>query len=195
MIKHMVTLDCPRSCPYCITRDVPRVAPAPARLIPEVYATHAGEELMLTGGEPTLDLKRLTTCLNAGRAYFKHVYLTTQNARFLGHWLATYFDAIVYSIHEADPATVPLVPPGVTAYAAIIGDQYRDPLPGLAKRAGFSGLTINEEHRGGDRFDATRLPDLGGWFTYRINRRGDCFDHTFLTPDLKIFDFSKTNLR
>ena len=195
MIKHMVTLDCPRACPYCITRDVPRVTPAPTWLIPEVYAAHAGEELMLTGGEPTLDLERLTACLNAGRAYFKRVYLTTSNARFLGHWLAPHFNAVVYSIHEKDLVTLPIVSPALTAYATIMEDQYRDPLPELVKRAGFSGLTINEEHRGSDRFDAARLPDLGDRFTYRINRRGDCFGHVFLTPDLKIFDFSKTNLR
>lgn len=145
---------------------------------------------MLTGGEPTLDLERLTACLNAGRTYFKRVYLTTQNARFLTHWLALHFNAIIYSVHEADPATLPLVPPAMTVYAAVLGDQYRDSLPELVKRAGFAGLTINEEHKGGERFDATRLPDLGEQFTYRINRRGGCFGHVFLTPDLKIFDFS-----
>lgn len=183
MIKHILTT----ACPYCITKNVPAIEPRPA-LIDETYAALAAQgesEIMLTGGEPTLDFELLTACLNAGRRYFQDVHLTTANPRFLGHWIAKFFDSIVYSHHDREPWALPFVGPSVRAYLAVLADQFHQGLVAVAHASGFSGITVNEEQRAGERFEAEVLAPCPG-FSIKINRRGHCLDQRILLPDLSI---------
>lgn len=188
MIKHILTLDCPRACAYCITRNVPACDPRPDLLDPSYKAQAAlGEtSLMLTGGEPTLDYDFLATCLEAGRRHFDEVHLTTQSRRFLDSFLAKFFDSITYSHHDRDPDDLPFVGPTVRTHLSVIDEQYLPILPILAKASGFRGMTINEEQRAGDRFDETQLPDLRPGFTFKINRRGHCMGDKILLPDFTL---------
>jgi hypothetical protein len=187
MIKHIITTDCPRSCPYCITKNLPAIEPCPGK-IEEAYAAHQGEgELMLTGGEPTFRPDLLFAAFNAGRRYFESVHLTTASGRFLHHWTARFFDSIVYSHHDRPAAELPFVGPYVRAYLAILADQFSQDLVGMAHASGFSGLTINEEQRAGERFEAEVLSPCED-FTIKINRRGHCLDQKILLPDLTLVE-------
>jgi len=192
MLKHIITLDCPRRCPYCITKNVPRVEARPERYF-EVYLKLAQQhsDLMITGGEPTWRPDLLAKSFNLGKQFFDRVFLTTMNPKFLSHWSAPFFDAITYSHHDRPISDVPAVPANVRAYLAVMYSQYSAVLVRQAELFGFSGITVNEDHRKAvvpwmDDLVIDKRPFSAG-FTLKINRhRGVCLRHTFLLPDCSI---------
>lgn len=191
MIKHIITLDCPRSCSYCINRNL-SVKEYSGRfyksLTNRIYyiLSQCHDSIMITGGEPTLSDKFSISIILAKR-YFKKVFLTTQNnIMLLWKDADDWFDAITFSIHDYNwrERKVKINTP---VYASIMTHLYTNDLPLRLKGLGFSGLTINENHFGAETFDETIIPRLEG-FSIKINRRGNCIDDgtIFIMPDLSI---------
>lgn len=173
-----------RECSYCITKNLK---------VKEVYsdykliqafchaASHAGfENIMLTGGEPTLSgnfhrVERLAY------TFFDKVYLTTANPKVL-NTPSVYLEAVTFSMHD-EASTNYIAESGNTTYASILQYLYTPELPLKLKRQGFAGLTINEDNRGNTSFTA-KLPEIKD-FSIRINRKGKCMDETSFCQILK----------
>ncbi len=185
MLKHMLTTACPRSCEYCITRNIKADESRDWDAINKLYIDFKAQghtEIMLTGGEPTSANDFYHRAYLAGNHF--NVHMTTQNpemiSREMNDWV---FDSIVYSLHDGlKDEKVGLKKCRV--YGAILDEQYVPELPVRLKEQGFSGLTINEEQREGVTFDE-ELPEIEG-FTIRINRAGHCMDETIILPNLTV---------
>lgn len=194
MLKHMLTTKCPRSCEYCITRNVkakeavgPEADVATCELYEKLYR-EGHKEIMFTGGEPTSAKGFVYHVLNA-KARFDRVHMTTQNEEILSSDAALMFDSIVFSLH--DGYTGQKVTNGAKVYASILADQYSTKLVTSLMAAGFAGLAINEEQREGSPFDEYQLPRNLKTFSFKINRRGHCMNETIILPDLRVItDFT-----
>jgi hypothetical protein len=195
MLKHILTAKCNRSCGYCISRNVHQEEQHGVRGVVDRYMEFhkkGHREIMLTGGEPTM-AKFFLMYVSFARQIFDRVFITTQNPEMLSNdnlWLnGKTFDAITFSIHDA---IVPEVTNGATVYASILDARYKAGLAEELKAKGYSGLTINEEHRGTAIFNEP-LPEIEG-FSIRINRRGKCLDEPMILPDLTTIDNFKEYL-
>jgi hypothetical protein len=184
MLKHITTSKCNRSCGYCISRNVKLIESHNIRGIVARYIEFnkkGHREIMLTGGEPSMS-KFFQTYIMLARQIFDRVFITTQNPEIIQRndgWInAKTFDAVTFSIHDA---VIPEVTNGATVYASILDARYKPGLAETLKAKGYSGLTINEEHRGTEVFNQ-ELPNIEG-FSIRINRRGKCLDEPMILPD------------
>lgn len=138
-------------------------------------------EIMLTGGEPTM-ARFFLAYVNMARQVFPKVFITTQNEWVIQDYhLENTFDAVTFSIHDE---VIPEVRNNSIVYASILADRYRPILASRLKLLGYSGLTINEEHRGTDVF-SQEVPHVKN-FSIRINRRGKCLDEEMILPDLTV---------
>ncbi len=190
MIKHLLTTACPRSCSYCISRNIKIEQAGYKELLklPEIYDQLAKEhdEIMLTGGEPT-SADHFDLYFYLAKGFFKQTFITTQNPHLLNWKRAPYyFDAITFSWHDLKYWDYE-VKNGAMVYCSIMSHLYSDWLLQLLPKLGYAGLTINENHFGGEIFDEKKLPKLDN-FSIRINRRGECFkkDVVYIMPDLSI---------
>lgn len=190
MVKHILTTNCPRSCSYCIMRNV-KVQQADKdqlHTLPALYSRLSKEHdsIMLTGGEPTSAAFAHLYFVMATKT-FKKTFITTQND-FLLEWDKTklYFDAVTFSWHDLKIWRYP-VTNGATVYCSIMSHLYSDWLVDTLIKFGYAGLTINENYFGTDVFDETRLPQIDG-FSIKINRRGKCINDgtVFILPDLTV---------
>jgi hypothetical protein len=193
MLKHILTAKCNRSCGYCISRNVHQTEQHGIENVVKVYMAFrkAGhEEIMLTGGEPSM-ANFFPMYISLARQIFDRVFITTQNSEIIQHrWYAgKVFDAVTFSIHDA---IVPTVTNGATVYASILDARYKAGLAEELKAKGYSGLTINEEHRGTEVFNE-ELPTIPD-FSIRINRRGKCLDEPMIMPDLTTIENFKEYL-
>jgi len=193
MLKHILTAKCNRKCGYCISRNVHQVEQHGIDNVVKVYMAFlkAGhKEIMLTGGEPSM-ANFFPMYISLARQIFDRVFITTQNTEIIQHrWYAgKVFDAVTFSIHDA---IVPEVTNGATVYASILDARYKAGLAEELKAKGYSGLTINEEHRGTEVFNE-ELPTIDG-FSIRINRRGKCLDEPMIMPDLTTIENFKEYL-
>ena len=196
IFKHIITTDCPRRCSYCLVRDVPPAdelvsfAALRARYLELREAGY--QEVMLTGGEPTLH-PFYPAIVRLAWSVFDAVHLTTQNEGVLAGrnvWSDTLLTSVVFSIHDHSVlrrlldsvASLPF-----RVYASVMASSYYSSLPAQLALCGFNGLSINEDARGTEVFDESRIPSTCGEFSIRVNRRGRCLDDTLiLLPDLTI---------
>lgn len=195
MLKHILTAKCNRKCGYCISRNVHQEEQHGIRGVVDRYMEYRKKghaEIMLTGGEPSM-AKWFPTYVSLARQIFDRVFITTQNPELIQTdnkvINAKTFDAITFSIHDA---IVPEVTNGATVYASILDARYKAGLAEELKAKGYSGLTINEEHRGTEVFNE-ELPTIDG-FSIRINRRGKCLDEPMIMPDLTTIENFKEYL-
>ena len=101
MLKHMLTTNCPRSCEYCITRNINADECTNLDSIEFTYDQLCTQhkEINLTGGEPT-KAKCFMEIVELASTYF-NIHLTTQNAGMLNSDRYTcLFDSIMYSLHD-----------------------------------------------------------------------------------------------
>jgi len=184
MLKYMLTNECNRHCSYCITRNIHCEETTSLSRVQKVLwklRLQGNEEIMITGGEPTLSKLYSLKLLTAG-LIFTRVYITTQNKKMLKERDEMHFiDAITFSLHGEEPIKVEV---DIPVFAAILDEQYYKGLPMKLKKLGYAGLTINEEQRGKKTFNEllSNIKD----FSIRINRLGKCMDETIILPDLKI---------
>jgi len=188
MLKHMLTTDCPRSCEYCITRNVKAKRCDQFRKTEEVYKelkAQGHKEIMLTGGEPTSAPNFYVRAMFAYK-HFGRLHMTTQNPRMIDNTHPindNMFESIMYSLHDGlKDEYIGLKQTKV--YGAVLDKQYHPNLPVELMVRGFSGLTINEEQRAGKTF-TQELPHFDS-FSIRVNRVGHCLDETIILPDLKV---------
>lgn len=200
MLKHMITSQCHRTCSYCLTKNLRSMKQSlDFDGLERLYRTlrsEGEEEIMLTGGEPTMS-PYFWMITGMAWAIFKKIHLTTQNTEALWRMGYEHFDSITYSLHTDGPIddheliyndTLLYAEQPIPIYASIIAKDYKPSLPYVLKAKGYSGLTINEDHRGGGREFLEEVPDLPG-FSVKINRRGTCIKGTkIILPDLTVTD-------
>lgn len=188
MLKYMITTKCPRSCSYCITRNVKSVESTSK----EDFSVRFWQlwlkgvrEVMITGGEPTMAIA-FEWKLNYLRFIGFRRHLTTQNPKALLGRYDKYFTTITFSRHGVDLLKLPRVKSKVPVYLSIIPDfEWYPEIAREARELGFSGLSINEEQRNGKPFNE-KLPSLKN-FSYKINRKGHCVENELiLLPDLEL---------
>jgi hypothetical protein len=182
MLKYMLTTRCNRNCDYCITRKVKceEVTDliAVERKLRELRQEH--EEIMLSGGEPTISKMFYEKEIMA-RKIFNKVFITSQNPNILKE--KNRFSAITFSLHDL---RIYPIENNATVYGSILDQQYSKDLPEKMKLAGYKGLTINEEQRGTKTF-TEELPNISD-FSIKINRRGKCIHDTILLPNLRVIE-------
>ncbi len=186
MLKHIITTECHRRCPYCLVRKLHTMDQSlnGGYTIHEVEAIYrelrqVHRSIMFTGGEPTLH-RGLQDLVSLAYRIFEGVHLTTAHIKGL-QW-APLFDSVTYSLHGDTPPELPNTL-GVV-YASIMADQYSPSLPLTLAQKGYAGLSINEEQRSGMPFTCD-LPEIEG-FSIRVNHRGHCLDETIILPDLSV---------
>ena len=172
MLKYILTTRCMRECSYCITKNLKaKEVYSDYKLIQAfcLAASHAGfENIMLTGGEPTL-FEYFHRVERLAFTFFDKVYLITANPEVL-NTPSVYIEAVTFSMHDR-ASTKLLAESGNTTYASILQYLYTPELPLKLKKQGFSGLTINEDQRGNTPFTES-LPEIEN-FSIRINRKGE----------------------
>ncbi len=186
MLKYMLTVKCTRSCDYCITKNVK--AKTDNNILKVIYSLiklrlKGHKEIMFTGGEPTIAKHFVLKSLIA-KVIFKGLYITTQNKGWLNTWQARMFNGITYSLH--DIVKLPIIRQKVNVYGSCIDFQYYDNLAHDLQACGFSGLTINEEQRQGEKFKK-ELPILKE-FSIRVNDKGKCLDEDIMLPNLSVIN-------
>lgn len=194
IFKHLITTDCPRSCSYCLTRNVPVVdGSVPLHEIRAKYwelFDKGYREVMLTGGEPTCH-PLYSVIVKLAWSVFSRVHLTTQNEAVIagrGGWSDRLLASMVFSIHDRAAlrrlSKITNLWP-FPVYASVMADFYCEELAELVRLLGFAGITVNENARGTEVFDESRLPASSETFSVRLNRRGHCLDDMLmLLPDL-----------
>lgn len=188
MLKHILTAKCERGCSYCITKNVKIKESGNLLQLDNLYKRLSAKhkEIMITGGEPLL--ADFFNCkVQLAKEYF-FVFVTTQSQYLLReHNFAADFQAITFSIHDRlNPLSeIYHVAHKVPVYASILADNYYEDLPHLLEQRYFSGLTINENQWGGNRFDERCLPKIKG-FSIKVNRKGRCLNDTYILPDYRI---------
>jgi MoaA/NifB/PqqE/SkfB family radical SAM enzyme len=184
MLKHLLTSECNRSCEYCISRNVTHQEWFRPKMLLKIYDDfykQGHREIMLTGGEPTM-ARFFLAYVNMARTVFPKVFITTQNEWVIQDYhMEDKFNAVTFSIHDE---VIPEVRNNSIVYASILAERYRPILANRLKLLGYSGLTINEEHRGTDVF-SQEVPEIEN-FSIRINRRGKCLDEPMILPDLTV---------
>lgn len=181
MIKHIITIRCNRKCSYCITKKLKIRQKNSLKHLRAIYMYESlfDDELMLTGGEPTL-ATNFKWNVYYGNYYFKKIYLTTQNPKVLSdNENNNFFNSISFSLHTLKD--IPEVKLKIPVYACILDNLYNPNLIKKLKALGYSGLTINEEQRNGKK-----LPRSTKKFSIKINRRGKCLNDRILLPDLTV---------
>lgn len=182
MLKYMLTNKCNRKCEYCITRNIHCEEELDLEKVQKILwklRIEGQEDIMITGGEPSLSKQFETKLLIAGLIFFR-VYITTQNKKLLKEKI-DWIDAITFSLHGEEPIKVEVDTP---VYASILDSQYYRELPRKLKELGYSGLTINEEQRGKETFNE-EIEQIEN-FSIRINRRGKCMNETIILPNLQV---------
>lgn len=202
MLKHLLTLACPRRCPYCVVRHVP---PCEANLdldkLTDAYlGLRAGghRAVMLTGGEP-LRHPDFGGVLTAACEVFREVHVMTQEPAALGLprcWVTS----VVFSLHDYPRRAPPFVRTDAPVYASVLAAQLDARLPQLLLERGYAGLTLNEDQFGGGptieealaRAGANHLLSATAPLSLKLNRRGHCANETVLLPDLTVVrDFTR----
>jgi hypothetical protein len=210
MIKHILTTKCPRTCKYCISKNIhieEYDGPAFIDKLAAVYFNYfkLHKQIMFTGGEPTHS-KHLYDAWNLAQIIFDEIFITSANPAILSEPKSAFrFNAITYSLHTLD--NIPPVENGAIVYASIMSDKLELASISKLKKLGYSGLTINENHFADDKdsnpfleaflysIDAFSITtansrdnviyDFHG-FSIKINRRGQCFRNNtvYIMPDL-----------
>lgn len=194
MLKYILTSECSKDCPYCITRNVKVKECSSMRkvekLFKDLHKTH--KAIMFTGGEPT-ESKYFLQKVNIASQYFFETYLTSSSEKVIVRpHFKDVFNAITFSIHDVNKAKQFRVENKAIVYASIMADQYHYRLPFILKENGFAGLTVNEDHRkeyeytDPDFILQAALPIIPN-FSMKINRKGTCINgETIILPDLHV---------
>lgn len=189
MIKYMLTSKCNRNCEYCITKNIQKEECLDLVKIKKTLNQFKGQDIMLTGGEPTL-AKQFLPRLELIKEIAGKVYITTQNKNMLrpevNRRVKKYFDAITFSLHT-EINQPPKVEVDVPVYASILAEQFYKRLPLKLKMLGYAGLTINEEQRTGTWFNEVIVEQFPK-FSVKVNRKGHCMNEIIILPDLTIIN-------
>lgn len=187
MIKYMLTSKCTRNCSYCITRNIKSEECNDYEKIQEVLESLKGQQLMITGGEPTCsDYFEGKTLI--AKSWFKELYLTTQNEKVLrSKFVEKYYKSVTFSLHGRNP--IPKVEIDIPVYASILigEDKYKIGFIDKLKKLGYKGLTANEDQRGSQPAKKMDYWSIGG-FSFKLNPKGNCMDETIILPNLKIIN-------
>jgi len=203
VLKYILTAKCYNDCPYCITsklRDF-RESDSLVRILSVLRSMRIDghSAVMLTGGEPTLH-PLFFMITGAARAIFDQVHLATSNSGILDSPAAGQFSSIVLSIHDSLYEIPSALHCKTKVYGGVMAHRLQPALIDRLYSKGFSGLTINEDHRGGGKTLPGSLvaqidrdiKAMSERFSLKINRVGACMNETFIMPDLTIeTDFTK----
>jgi organic radical activating enzyme len=201
MIKYIITKECNRKCPYCISRNIHQEETDDLREVNKIFSelSKQYDSIMLTGGEPTLS-NLFHAKLMIAFLKFKHIYITTQNPKiFIDKW-ARLFDAITFSLHDVniykfiDVNIFKLKYPNVKVYASILLHQYSANLVYDLKENGWDGLMISEEQRNEMKTDWPLTIPRTSNFSIKRNYIGHCLNDTIILPDLTIINNFKPYL-
>lgn len=200
-IKHLITMDCPRECSYCINKRIKgnyqKRAPI-ARTTRGCYEILRGmgyDALLLSGGEPTLS-PSLSRYAHLATLFFSHISVITANPDAInGMYNDLPFNDIMFSPHTEDMWEVPTPYARQPVYAMmmleeIIGkSQYPiDMVEGWAYRLrclGYAGMTIHETFP--DGWKANFLIKTYANFSIRYKSKNACVAGSMLA-DYKLFD-------
>ena len=199
----------PTKCGYYKTNNIDRKEELDlefAELI-LIDARKANNKITLFGGEPTV-AEQFGDKVQLANKLFDEVYLATQNREVLGSTeLSSYFDAITFSSHREQ---LPIVQIKTPVYLSVLANEFSYELFEDAINKGFTGLTINEDQRSGERFDGSKLDNIKylyaianrdknnikkvAQFSIRVNRADKCVNdgEIIILPDLEqVEDFSE----
>lgn len=162
-IKHLITMDCPRRCPYCINDRISlqkggRIANT-TRGCYEILKGMGYDTLILSGGEPTLcnEFRRYNLL---GSLFFKHQSVITANPDALdGSLNDMLLDDIMFSPHTNNMWEVPATYARQPVYAMVMLEEVigtssdaQQMVESWAYRLrclGYAGMTIHETYPDG----------------------------------------------
>ncbi len=201
MTKYVTTLACNKTCNYCLMAglmDQKHKYPIITNLKVfkvKMAAIQEDDEIMITGGEPVLD-RMLMSKVEVLRDLYDKIHITTSSKSFVDSMDTIEFDSVTFSPHGV---LFDNVPHGVPIFLSIMAELYSYELVARARRFGYAGVSIQEDHTGRNKRTTQQIMAQDGValhllcaedlsFSIKCVKKGTCINDgtLIIMPDLSI---------